>query len=120
MRHTYYQLPTGDFAAIDHDIKVEGQLKDVILVGWGPEPGRGIRSVGEQAYGVNEVAKWTPVAVQDVPVEWIRAIGLDEAEAAPDLDETCLVVGAVTESQAVGTVVAGVLFIVIYLWLFGI
>ncbi len=78
MKVAYYQTANG-FAAVTSE--APKGMDGVLLLGKGPEPGKGIESVKELFFTRELLLKMMPVKKEEVPDIWLKAFDYEKAEA---------------------------------------
>ncbi len=84
MKITYYRDSCGGYHGIT-DESPKG-LTGCVYAGRGPAEHGRIETVKEQAYAVKQLQKWTQV--ENVPAEWLEAIGYESVTASPEPSES--------------------------------
>lgn len=70
---TYYKTGDGYVGITNQSPK---GLKGLVFVGKGSE--KGIESISEQCYAINQLEKLEKIEARDVPDDWFAAIGLEK------------------------------------------
>lgn len=71
----YYRCEDGYVGVTEESPK---GLRSLVCAGRGPLPGKGIESVCEQGYAINQLDKMEKIAADDVPNDWFAAIGYEK------------------------------------------
>lgn len=95
MTIAYFQWGGGYIAVTNQSPK---GFKGVIFIGRGAKPGGGLSDIIEQGFAANQLLKQKPIPKNQVPDEWVEALGYEQADPEPEEDDEIILLDAEGEN----------------------